>query len=263
MDRSSHSPSLHCLCHLVLKVDIKETEKWSQDEVIQRWLCLNKGPFLIHKYLKGDPLCPAEQQVLENITETWRQRLYSVSEFMQRLNQSIARQANQEENCTGRFWEDRFKSHPLLTEEALLTAMAYVDLNPVRAKMADTPEQSGHTSVKERIHPEFDPEPALVNNPDIDGHHLQRFSIKPLAQFEGNIKAEIQNGVLFSFTDYLTLVDATGRIQRDDKRGAISDHLLPILERLGIDANDWLVNTKKFETVFYRKLYYRRAEHAA
>ena len=197
-------------------------------------------------------------KVLTRIVDDWRVRLASISEFMQQLNQVIARQANIEENCTGRFWEGRFKSQPLLTEAALLTAMAYTDLNPIRAKMADTLEQSEHTRIKERIKPSFNLARALDNNPDFNQRYIERFSVKPLASLEGNVKYTNQTGVLFSHADYLTLVDTTGRIQRQDKRGFISDTFLPILQRLAIDADEWIENTQNFEMIFYKRFYYQR-----
>ena len=81
---------------------------------------------------------------------------------MRVLNASIARQANAEDGAKGRFWEGRFKSQALLDEAAILSAMAYVDLNPIRAGIAETPEGSAHTSVAERLAgltPESESEP--------------------------------------------------------------------------------------------------------
>jgi hypothetical protein len=92
------------LYHIVLRIEVASTEKWSFDEVIQRWLCLHKGPFLIQQYQKGDPIGVAEMNVLTRIVDDWRVRFASVSEFMQQLNQVIARQASIVDNCTGRFW---------------------------------------------------------------------------------------------------------------------------------------------------------------
>jgi hypothetical protein len=117
-----------------------------------------------------------------------------LSWFMKCLNEPIARQANWEDQCTGHFWESRFKSHPLDTEEAPPSCMAYVDLNPVRAAMAETPDPSDQPAGTERI----------------------CSPLEPLLGFEGVIRNSFQRGILFSFEDYLERVGCTGRISSSE-----------------------------------------------
>lgn len=166
---------------------------------------------------------------------------------MKCLNEPIAREANREDDCTGHFWESRFKSQALLTEQALLSCMAYVDLNPVRAAMADTPEDSDYTSIKERIRPVFDLAEAI--QAQTEQQHLRQFTLplKPLATFEGNARGEPQHGILFSLADYLELVDITGRIIRPGKRGHVPETLPPILKRIEWDLDEWLTEATEFE----------------
>ena len=51
----------------------------------------------------------------------------------------------------GRFFEGRYKSIAILDEESLLSVCAYIDLNPVAAGIVALPEESPHTSIKERV----------------------------------------------------------------------------------------------------------------
>ena len=245
--------------HLVVKLSPEVINEWADREVVDRWTSLFKGPLLIQKYKQGVTLTPVEQQVVDDIIATYRLRLADLGWFMKCLNEPIARRANQEDGCTGHFWEARYRSQALLSEEALLSCMAYVDLNPVRAAMAPSPEQSEHTSIKERITPSLNLADSISEL--IKTHQLNHFNVtlKPLLAFEGNITFEEQHGILFSVIDYLELVDHTGRLLRDDKRGAIALHLPPILNRLGIDRKTWLNNATAFEQV-YRKRFAKKRQ---
>jgi hypothetical protein len=128
--------------------------------------------------------------------------------------------------------------------------MAYVDLNPIRASLCNTPEASDHTSIKARITPSFDLKKATDD--EIKQQRLHRFDLplKPLAQFEGNVTSREQIGILFSLKDYLQLVDTTGRIIRTDKRGAIPINLPSILERPSINRQQWLQQGQQFEKLY-------------
>lgn len=148
------------------------------------------------------------------------------------------RQASEEDGCTGRFWEGRFNSQALLDEKALAACLAYVDLNPICAAMAKTPERSDYTSIKERIATALAP---TRNNGQQPAH---------LMPFVGNPREEMPKGLPFRLADYMELVDWTGRALRAGKRGQIPADLTPILERLQIDPHYWLHMANNFEGRF-------------
>ncbi|MCL1156235.1 transposase [Shewanella chilikensis] len=219
--------------HLVLHIDIETANRWTDREVLEQWHKLFKGDELTHKFTQGELIEAHEVPRLKRTIAIYRSRLCDISWFMRCLNEPIARQANQEDNCTGRFWEGRFKSQALLDEAAVLTCMAYVDLNPIRAKMADTPEQSEHTSIRLRI------QAALKSE--------QPTKLLP---FIGDECDNQPNGIAFGLKDYLELVDDTGRCIRDDKRGVIGEKSAKLLMRLNIHHENWLKLTTEFGKLF-------------
>ena len=136
---------------MVLLVNHQQAKALSRDEVIDLWLKLFKAPPIVSRYLNSEELLDVELDLLDKYVEQWRERLMDISWFMRCLNEYIAREANKEDGCKGRFWEGRFKYQALLDEKALLTCMAYVDLNPVSAGIANTLEASNFTSIQERL----------------------------------------------------------------------------------------------------------------
>jgi len=239
--------------HLVLKVCPEQLDGLSEEAIMERWCAMFKGPLLIQHYRAGETLMPFERSTVSDIVTVWRQKLASISWFMRCLNQPIARQANLEDKCTGKFWESRFTSQALKSNEALLSCMAYVDLNPVRSGMATRPETSSHTSIRERIRAEFKFDEAIEGQCNSRDLLDFRTSLKPLLPFESNLINESQKGVPFGFQDYLTLLDWTGRMIRVGKRGYIDSALPPILTRLQITADQWHLNTTQFEAIHAKR----------
>ena len=138
--------------HLVARFDPTLCESWSDEEVARRWMEVYPP-----RVSDPDGLEAKKEELVEllvgdrNRIERLRRTLGSLSGFMQHLNQPIARQANLEDGCEGHFFQHRFYSGALLSEEAVVAAMAYVDLNPVRAKIAERIEDCAGTSIHERL----------------------------------------------------------------------------------------------------------------
>jgi REP element-mobilizing transposase RayT len=227
--------------HVILHINTDRAKSWSDYEIVERWHQLFNGTVLSQKYLKNEgELSKVEMLVFQETIDEWRSRLLDISWFMRILNEAVAREANAEDGCTGRFWEGRFKSQALLDEAALMACMAYVDLNPIRAKMAATPEKSDHTSIKKRCEKAVE-----SSNPN----HINQQE-KSLYPFVGNPKEGQPEGIQMKLSDYLELVDSTGRVLRKDKRGAISSGAEKILDRLDVDEDQWLEMTSNFEGCF-------------
>jgi len=224
---------MHNHLHLVLHVDSEQVKNWSTADILQRWHQLFKRTLLTQKFQNNQAIDKFQLAMVESTAEIYKQRLIDISWFMRTLNEPIAREANREDNCTGHFWEGRFKSQALLDEGAILSCMAYVDLNPLRAAIAATPEQSDFTSIQLRI------------KAAVTGEQP-----KALFPFTGNEHQYKTKGIPFSLRDYLTLVDDTGRVLRDDKRGAINAKSINILARLHISDDSWLKLTSDFENIF-------------
>jgi hypothetical protein len=216
--------------HLVLHVDRARAQAWSLQEVVAQWQRLFVAPPLVERWLNGQ-CSEVERVAAEAIIERWRGRLFDISWFMRCLNEHIARLANLEDGCKGRFWEGRFQSQALLDDAGLLTAMAYVDLNPIRAGIAATPEESSFTSIYERIR---DLEHAADSAQQQDDARVR----VPLMEFASSPGAT-RKVISFGLREYLELVDWTGRRIVEGKPGAIDPNIPPILRRLNIDVTAW------------------------
>jgi REP element-mobilizing transposase RayT len=221
--------------HLVLHVDKRRANGWTEDEVCRRWAMLYHGPELLQRYLDHESLSGHEQQELRRLTHIWRNHLCSLSRFMACLNYVIALNANKEDGCTGRFWEGRFKSQALKDETALLACMVYVDLNPVRAGIARDLEASDFTSIQDRIE--------RAQRKQRGDCHKPRLMPFGEVEKQGRKYAAIP----FRYRDYLQLVDWYGRAKHPAKRGMVDEKQLLLLGQLGPNARQWALLSEEIE----------------
>ena len=237
--------------HVILRNRPDVVATWSDEEVARRWrmLCpLRKQP-------DGSPEPPTQQEIQAIVNDPdrvqeLRTRLSHISWFMKMVSERVARRANAEEELTGRFWQGRFRGIKLADAAAILACLMYVDLNPIRAGICDTPEQSEHTSAKRR----------LDQNRHLKSHAadwLAPLTIDETAS-PGPTPSSLSSrcsdkGVLpVSLEDYLMLLDWTGRQVAGGRTGSIPEHLAPILVRLGIDTEHWITLSTRFGELFRR-----------
>ena len=213
--------------HLVIETDPNAPKHWDDETVARRWLRLcaphtGDAPSLDAR-LAALTACPQRLDVL-------RQRLGSLSWFMRFLKEPIARRANREDGCTGRFWEGRFRTQALLDDDAVLACMAYVDLNPVRAGLADTARQGRHTSFTRRA----------------------RSRAPNLAPVAASIPAHPPP---LSEPQYLTLVEWTAqRLHPSATRPQRAQRLPEALAHLAMSPHQWLAQVPATENRYWRAI---------
>ena len=216
--------------HLVLRIDPGEASTWNDEEVASRWVRLfppsddDDAAFARKRQrLLADP---ARLDLI-------RQRLGSLSWLMRCLVEPIARRANREDGCKGRFWEGRFKCQRLCDERSVLAAMAYVDLNPIRAGVVRRLDDPAHTSIAARL-AGTGTDPAML-----------RRKLKPVA---GDLRPVLD----LTTADYLQLLDWTGRRIAPGKRGCIAGDAPAIVSRIDRDAERWAMRVDAFDNGWSR-----------
>lgn len=112
---------------LLVKINADQVSTLSDIEIIDRWNKIYSIPTYADYYRRGYTLTESQEKNLASDILLWRSELANLSRFMGYLNEKIARRANKEDACTGRFWESRFKSNAVKDAEVLLRTMLYAD----------------------------------------------------------------------------------------------------------------------------------------
>ncbi len=214
--------------HLVLRVDKHRASTWDERSVAVRWGQLYTWPLPVEKYMSKNAN-EVETAKAKHILQQWRERLHDLSWFMRCLNEHLARRANDEDQCRGRFWEGRFKSQALLDEAAVLTCMSYVDLNPVRARLASTLERADYTSVQQRLQKKR--QTSRHSTPQ--KHPSSQVKLMALVKSK---RAPHPNALGCTLSEYLALVRWVAQCAQDEVQGTPP----PILQRFGMDKTHFL-----------------------
>lgn len=264
--------------HQVVRSRPDIARQWSPETVARRWLMITPK-----RDRHGEIIEPSAKRIRAiaanpKLVEKLRLQLSDVSWWMRSYAQNIATRANREDRKQGHFWEQRFKAHVLVDEASILRCMMYVDLNPIRAAMAESIEESDYTGAKDRL------EDLRIHVATQVGNRitLQFGSVSDTAQWErlehqssgwlspiqidaqlsetaretdGSAHARLKTrprrisqrgAVRVSLTKYLLLLDLVGREQRVGGSGFIPADAAMILTQLNIEPTGFFESVLLF-----------------
>ena len=254
--------------HQVVRSRPDIVKGWNDSDVARRWLTICPGRRSSKKQAE-----PTEAELNSIRTDPAklaeiRSRLSDISWWMRLLNQPTARRANQEDNHTGHFWHDRYKAVRLLDESAVLACAAYVDLNPIRAAMAETLETSQYTSAMHRCAAAVQSQVPNVGSNGEAAHQVLEQGcgwLSPVHAEEAHGPIGAQPSLLpsrasdrgflpISELDYLELLDWTARQIAPGKnpKGVTPADAPAILARLKIQPSAWCLLVGEFGRMFLR-----------
>ena len=232
--------------HVLVRLDPGHADGWSDQDVVRRWIAVYPPRTLDVDNAKIVQVWVDHEVKDEEKVAKYRQRLKELGWFMKALKEPLARLANKEDDCRGTFWESRYKSIAILDEEALLATCAYIDLNPVAAGIAATPETSKHMSVRQRVQ-HVKAQGKLEQVKALGGGSGRVEESHWLCPFEDRRRQDSsREGMIegFSLGSYLLLVDYTSRLCRNGK-ARVSRDVAGIFERLGTSSKLWEQRLRK------------------
>ncbi|MCY4040697.1 MAG: hypothetical protein OXF72_05500 [Gammaproteobacteria bacterium] len=187
--------------HIALKVEPKRVAEYSDDEVARRWLIAYPPKAESQRDSKIAAILEDEERI-----KVLRERLGDLSWYMKCLNNYIARKANIEDDCTGKFWEARFhSSRPMKSLDDLYACMSYIDLNPLSAGATDAPaEPNDHTSLCHRMS-------EAQQYPEKMTSGLSPIGICPGT---GRIHSDIKNALPLTLKNYLAHIEWLAECKR-------------------------------------------------
>lgn len=278
--------------HVILRSRPDVVATWTDREVAIRWLQIFPG-----KRIEEQLGAPTEADVNKLVNDAnriaqLRVRLSDYSWFMRALSEPIARRANREENCTGHFWEGRYKATRLLDEASLFACCLYVDLNPLRANAASSLELSEFTSFYDRIEAakgkkiasaaasmnvlsqaeaekilaESSPAQLAARRKEAKNRKGPQVAcdawLAPLSLDErsdvgpmvsrSGLRASDKGCLSVTFEKYRELLEWTARNGKPETRQPVPTHLTSIVEGLGIEPSMWCDLVWNFKRYFGR-----------
>lgn len=265
---------MHNHTHQVLRSRPDIARQWSPENVARRSLMItpkcDRGGKMIEPTAKQIDAITSKPKLVEKL----RRRLSDISFWMQSYAQHIAVKANREDKQLGHFWESRFKAHVLLDESSVLRCMMYVDLNPIRAGMADSIEESDYTGAKDRwddlrVHIATEGESQItlqvhsgsesaqweridqgcsgwLSPIEIDSDTVETSRDSTIQQSadqdsdnsestEPARRASCRGAIRMSLIKYLWLLDLVARQQKAGGSGFIPAEVVPLLQQLNIE----------------------------